>query len=164
MEITEDLKVRLFSRTRTLPNGCLVWTGPRDQCGYGTIGIKGKTYKTHRVAFEIYHDRPPVDGLEINHVCGNPACLAEDCLEEVTKSENILHGLATKGRRAPLSPTRVKTISHCLDTGEYTLSEISSIFDIHATTAYGIRSGRRWSSVTGKRSINRRSVCPGGVG
>lgn len=69
---------------------CWLWTGAVTSRGYGCVGIGGKRYLTHRVAYEALVGPIPA-GLTIDHV--KPRCTSKLCcnpahLEPVTQAEN----------------------------------------------------------------------------
>jgi hypothetical protein len=68
--------------------GCWLWIGSHDTHGYGQIHIKGKQCGAHRIIYER-HKGPIPDGLEIDHLCGNKACVNPDHLEIVTHKINV---------------------------------------------------------------------------
>jgi hypothetical protein len=63
--------------------GCVLWTGRRDEQGYGRNGLR----KAHIVAYESEYGPLP-EGFELEHVCRRRACIALHHLEVVTRSEN----------------------------------------------------------------------------
>jgi HNH endonuclease len=71
-------------------SGCFLWLGPLDEDGYGLIGgaPPGRTtLKAHRVAWEF--SRGPIpEGLTIDHLCRNKACVNPIHLEPVTFGVN----------------------------------------------------------------------------
>jgi hypothetical protein len=52
---------------------CWPWTGYRNPHGYGQVGIDGRLYLAHRVAYEAAIGVIP-EGLGVLHSCDNPPC------------------------------------------------------------------------------------------
>jgi hypothetical protein len=83
------LRERLFSRLIAEPSGCLVWTGHKDEYGYGRIQAgTGRPQYVHRVVYLLEVGQIP-DGLELDHLCMNPSCASPAHLEAVTHAENM---------------------------------------------------------------------------
>lgn len=82
---------RFRSKTQRAANGCLNWTGKLDN-GYGRFWYEGRTMLAHRVAWEI-ENGPVPDGLHIDHLCRNRACVEVAHMEPVTIAENVLRGI-----------------------------------------------------------------------
>lgn len=70
---------------------CLVWTGAKDSNGYGLFGLDGVSVGAHRFAYATARGPVP-DGLELDHLCRNRACVRLSHLEAVTKYENMRRG------------------------------------------------------------------------
>lgn len=64
---------RLDKKIVEQESGCKFWTGAINACGYGTIGVNGKSKLVHRVIYELYYGPIP-EGMVIAHHCDQPAC------------------------------------------------------------------------------------------
>lgn len=77
-------------------NGCRVWLAARYHNGYGTLkdrqGKRMVNWLAHRLAYQLTFGPIP-EGLEIDHLCRNRACVEPSHLEAVTSSTNKLRGL-----------------------------------------------------------------------
>lgn len=84
-------KYRVLAAGYTTP--CWIWTASKDKWGYGRFGYKGRTALAHRVSWELYKgDLPEYPALEIDHLCGNQACVNPAHLQAVTQKVNTLRG------------------------------------------------------------------------
>lgn len=52
----------------------------------------------HRLVWEAFHDKPIPDGMQINHLNGDPADNRLANLEVCTPSENVVHAIENWGR------------------------------------------------------------------
>jgi hypothetical protein len=98
--------------------GCWIWTGMKSPGGYGMFKIGSRTDGTrknaraHRWFYEHINGLIP-EGLEIDHLCHNRACVYTPHLEAVTHKENMRRGdLSGNGEHQ-----RIKT--HCPQGHEY---------------------------------------------
>lgn len=68
-------------------SACIDWAGRIDRWGYGRKG----NLLAHRVAYEEQVGPIP-EGLQLDHLCRNRACVNVAHLEPVTHRENQLRG------------------------------------------------------------------------
>lgn len=92
---TKDEAVASFWAKVRKSDLCWEWVGALDSCGYGMVRNNLKSRKAHRVSYE-WLVGPVPDGLEIDHLCRNRACVRPDHLEAVTHLENMSRGDAGK--------------------------------------------------------------------
>ena len=72
--------------------GCWIWHAAKSG-GYGRIKSPGgqDALHAHRVSYELHRGDIP-DGLVIDHLCRNTACVNPSHLEPVTNKENTMRG------------------------------------------------------------------------
>ena len=79
-----DAKVSINEET-----GCWEWTGADNGVGYGKFyPTTNKGVYAHRYSYER-HRGPIPEGLELDHLCQNPACVNPEHLEAVTHQVNM---------------------------------------------------------------------------
>lgn len=66
---------------------CLMWTGMKDIHGYGKIKVNKRVVNAHRFAWEQAYGPIP-EGMEIDHMCWEPACVNTRHLRLATIAEN----------------------------------------------------------------------------
>jgi hypothetical protein len=89
---------RLLRRIVASEDGCLLWAGPVNKDGYGSIWDPSLGYndKVHRAAWKIQFGEIP-EGHHLDHyLCGNTRCVNTDHLRLETPSE---HGKLTMEKR-----------------------------------------------------------------
>lgn len=95
---------------------CIPWSGKGREKGYGKWwgrrnGQKARSHPAHRIAYENAKGPIP-EGLQIDHLCRNRACVNPDHLEAVTGRVNVLRGMNPPAQNAR------KT--HCVRGHEFT--------------------------------------------
>lgn len=85
------------------PSGCWVWTGGKNEMGYGAFNANGFVMAAHRFAYREFigplPDHTTYEGhtrLVVDHLCGRRDCVNPLHLELVTHATNIRRAYAQK--------------------------------------------------------------------
>lgn len=81
----EDKLTKNFTITQS---GCWEYNSATYGKGYRTIAINGKNKYAHRVSYEYYRGPIP-EGLVVDHLCHNRACINPDHLRVCTQKQNV---------------------------------------------------------------------------
>ena len=131
---------------------CWKWTGILTPDGYGRFCTKlhgTTTWKAHRYSWLLHLGPIPKDRL-VCHSCDDPSCVNPDHLWLGTTVQNQ-HDKARKGRQAQgeahgsakLNVVKVIQIRQSNKPDSYWARK----FNVHETTIYYARTGRKWRHV-----------------
>lgn len=87
---------RFKSKFKIVENGCWEWTACIGSGGYGTFNYKGKTQRSHRIAWELYCGEIPVN-MDVLHRCDVRNCVNPNHLFIGTHTDNM-QDASEKGR------------------------------------------------------------------
>lgn len=90
----KTMRSRLFAKI-TKTDECWLWTGAKNQDGYGTFTPTGQNADqcpAHRVVYELLVGPIP-EGFVLDHLCRVPSCMRPDHLEPVPFRENVIRGI-----------------------------------------------------------------------
>jgi hypothetical protein len=142
-----------------LPNAdrsdCLVWTGSKNDKGYGRIVVKGQFILAHRFAYcvAVGLTLKEIEDLVIRHRCDNPSCINPTHLETGTPMDNVMDRVA-RGRsasgecngHAKLTVEQVEEITsiYIARHPEFGGAALARRFGVNQTTISKIIIGKRW--------------------
>ena len=141
------------------PDACWLWTGFIRENGYGSIGIKGKEYKAHRVSYFIEHGRIDNDRFVLHRcdvrACVNPAHLflgtpKDNSQDAVKKGRNTkLYG--EQNGKARLTRATVLAIRRICKRGGVYQKTVAKQFGVSEATVSYVVNGGRWKKVGRRR-------------
>jgi hypothetical protein len=132
-------------------SGCLLWTGSKNQKGYGRILVNGKNRHAHRIAWELANGTIP-EGMQILHRCDNPTCVNQAHLFTGTNQDNVTD-MMSKGRFKPhygeTNGRSKLTKSDVLQIRASSLSNVAlgKLFGVSNVVISGIRRGVGWKEI-----------------
>ncbi|AGT12518.1 HNH endonuclease [Mycobacterium phage Tripl3t] len=79
---------RFWDKVLKTDDGCWTWTGWKNDSGYGRLRHEGRSYRAHRVSYEM-HKGPIPDKHDIDHMCFNRLCVNPAHLRACTRKQNL---------------------------------------------------------------------------
>lgn len=152
-----SLHDRFFEKVEPVTeSGCWIWVGSRNRCGYGQFMLRGRPHLAHRVSWELKCGKCP-DGAVL-HKCDTPSCVnpshlfigsqADNVADMMAKGRNVVgirHSADRHGRARISNETAIQIFN-----AQGRHAEIASHFGVCNATVSHIKTGRQWSSITGK--------------
>lgn len=133
---------------------CWQWTGTMESKGYGTMRVRGRPMKAHRLSLQIHGINP--GNMFVCHHCDNPACVNPDHLYLGSGMDNV-KDMISRGRKrvthgtdssvAKLTDDTVREIRELYATGKYSQSAIAEKYNVCQSLVSGIVRGRRWKHI-----------------
>jgi predicted DNA-binding protein (UPF0251 family) len=117
--------------------GCWIWQRAITSAGYGQLTIGRRSIGAHRVYYERLVGPIP-DGMQLDHLCRNRACVNPAHLEAVTSAENT-----HRGSRVKLTPELSAEIRLLASSGA-TQRALARRFGVSPMTVWKVCTGRSW--------------------
>lgn len=144
---------RVESKKIVDENDCHIFTGHKDECGYGRIHRDGKLVRIHREVWKLHNGEIPERHV-ICHRCDVPACINPKHLFVGIQADNV-HDMWNKGRQNILSGERngssklmasdIPVIRDRINAGE-TCYSIARDYGVKGETILHIKHKRSWCS------------------
>ena len=77
------------ARTARGEGGCLLWTGAKDEHGYGLIFVGAKMVRVHRYSWARANGAEVPRLMPVHHKCAVRLCVEPDHLQMVEPHENL---------------------------------------------------------------------------
>lgn len=118
-------------------NDCIIWKKFKLK-GYGVIQRNGKCYRAHKYYYEQKFGKVP-EGLVLDHLCRDRACVNVDHLEVVTQAENV-----RRGNRAKLSYSKVLEIRDMYNNSKISQKVLGLLFNVGPWEISKVVNYKRW--------------------
>ena len=125
---------------------CWNWMGGMFSDGYGCMYYQGKTWRVHRLSWQLLHGDIP-EGKYVCHHCDNKKCINPGHLFLGSAKDNTLD-MIHKGRHVPyrkLTLEQAIEIKNMLGTESH--YKIAKLFNVSRSAIQHIAAGRSWKFI-----------------
>jgi len=154
--MNKSVKQRFLDKI-LITDDCWEWIAGKYHDGYGIFRIENKSYRAHRVSYELFIGDIP-DGMLVCHRCDNPACVKPSHLfigtiqDNVNDRQNKGHstGGKLKGEDCPAHKYTKKDvieIRSLYNTGQYSQRDLARKFNISRPTIKNMVNRDTWKHI-----------------
>ncbi len=168
-EYFRDTKERILERLDVVDRGyetkCWVWTGAVNSRGYGSIGIKRKSYTPHKQMFLLNGGKLTKEKPNVLHKCDIKTCCNPDHLYSGSQKQNVKDAVdrglfirkrGIENKHSKLTASDILKIRIYLFSSTLSHKEIGKMFNVTRSTITRIanRKSYEYCFIGGKQCIS----------
>lgn len=150
MKQRSPIGLRFARQVQASPGKCWVWTGAKNEHGYGVLGRGGRgegVAKAHRVSYQIFYGVVLTSTQCVLHRCDNPNCVNPEHLFLGTQQDNLID-MRRKRRDSP-PPSHVGVHNK---TAKLNDDKVKQVFDLR-------RAGLTSYQIAERLGVSRPAIC-----
>lgn len=152
----EAIRKKLDRKAKRV-NACWIWTGYRNDEGYGEMRMNKKRYKLHRLSYELFNGAIPEKAL-VCHSCDNPSCIEPTHLflgnDKINSDDKIKKGRFRNGPiKKRLTIDEVCAIRKDYSQGIESQVKLASKYQVHKRHIRRIINNYCWKDNEASRDI-----------